>query len=400
LKNFSSLLSKYLAYILIFSVSLTHPFVRVVVKLLFLLNFFELKKLSKIDVVVLTMPIYQLFQSLFYGNFLLFVSIPQGITPVFSYSVRFAKIKLETALKILLFGILILAISIILQGLFGVYNYKNLFFLLKKTQLSIHIVRPWHTFLGHILTAGAFLSVGFFLSILLFIKENKKSYYVAMLLTSAALMFTFDRSYWISTSVTFVFISVLLGFLKRKKEFLIAPILILVLFTIPLITVSPFKERLVSVVDVHSNQSNKYRIAIWKGGIDYFLNAPVREKLLGVSRFCYKEKLKNFIEKEERELGLQKHIFSHLHSDYITVLIWYGVIGLILFVITFGYLIFKNFELFLIYKDYTFIFFICSYITILVSGAFEYNFEDESVKYLIYILFGLNAKFILNKELS
>lgn len=397
MRNIFNSLNKYLSYILIFSIPLTHPFVRLIAKLLFLLNFYKLKDIRKIDKIILLMPFYQLVQSLVYGKLFLFIKIPQGITPVLSYTVRFTEIKIETALKFLLLGTCLLAISTIFQSLFGIGNYKDLFSFLGKGQLTIHIIRPQHTFLGHILTVGAFLSVNVFLSFFFLIKEGGKKYSVSTLLNLIALLLTFDRSYWISTFVTLVLISIFLGCFKKEKKLMLISSLLIVSLILPVTTISFLKDRLSSIINIHSNSSNMYRIAMWRGGINYFLNASIEEKLIGISRFHHKENLKNYIEKEEVKCNLPKHIFSHLHSDFITILIWYGIIGLTLFLFTFGYLIFKNFKLFLTYGDYNFLIFFCSYITILISGIFEYNFEDESVKYLLYILFALNSKLISSK---
>ena len=400
MKNLLKKLSENTAYIFLFLIPVTHPAVRVLAKLIFLIFILELIirriKTVKEDAVALSLPLYQLIQSTFKGKLLLFLKIPQGITPIFSYFIRFLNFSEERGLNVLLYGISILSLSVILQSLSGANDYREL---LEISKLHLTVIRPGHTFLGHPLTAGAFTSVGFFLSTFLYTQSRQKNYLLIALITLTGTLLTFDRSYWVgvvSTSLISGLIYVKVKRVSLKRALLFgAPILLIV---VAAATVPQFKERLTSIVDVKNNGSNRYRLAMWKGGIEFYRGAPLNEKLFGTTRFNYKEEVGPFIEKEEVKFKLPPHVFSHLHNDYITVLVWYGAVGLAIFLIVFGYFVYRNFLLFESTGSEIWLAFFSAYLVLLIGGFFEYNFEDESVKYLIYTLFALNTKFIYSKN--
>ena len=400
MKNLLKRLPEIIVYTFLFLIPVTHPAVRVLVKLIFLIFIIYLIqkriKFLKEDTVALLFPVYQLIQSAFKGKLLLFLKIPQGITPVFSYFIRFLEFSEERGLNTLLYGISILSLSVILQSLSGAEDYREL---LEVSKLHLTVIRPWHTFLGHPLTAGAFTSAGFFLSALLYTQNRQKKHLLIALITLTGTLLTFDRSYWVgvvSTSLISGLIYVKVKQVSFKRALLFgAPIIILITTAV---TVPQIKERLTSIVDVKNNGSNRYRLAMWKGGLEFYRGAPLGEKLFGTTKFNYKKEAGPFIEKEEAKFKLPPHVFSHLHNDYITVLVWYGAVGLAIFLIVFGYFIYKNFLLFKLTGNETWLAFFSAYLVLLIGGFFEYNFEDESVKYLIYSLFALNTKFIYSKS--
>ena len=396
MKDYLKKFPEIVVYLFLFLIPITHPAVRVLAKLIFLIFIlFLLRKKVKFlkeDVVALLFPVYQLIQSALKGKLLLFLKIPQGITPVFSYAIRFFKFSEKKGLKLLLYGISILSLSVVLQSLSGASNYREL---LQIDKLQITVIRPWHTFLGHPLTAGAFTSVGFFLSVFLYTLSRQKRYLLIALITLTGTILTFDRSYWIGVVATSLISGFLYANVKKVplKRTLLFGIPVVLLFTAA-ITVPQIKERLISITDVKNNGSNRYRLAMWKGGLEFYRKAPFEEKLLGTSRFNYKEEVGPFIKREEAAFNLPPHVFSHLHNDYITVLVWYGAVGLTIFLFTFGYFLYKNYLLFKTTGNEIYIALFSAYLVLLIGGLFEYNFEDESVKYLIYSLLALNVKFI------
>ena len=389
-----------LVYLFLFLIPLTHPAVRVLAKLIFLLALLQLLRRSvrvtKEDGVALLFPTYQLLQSAIKQRLLLFLKVPQGITPVLSYFLRFLNFSTERAINSLLYGTTVLALAVTLQSLLGAEDYREL---LKVSKLHLTVVRPWHTFVGHPLTAGALTSVAFFISSNLFLSSRKVKYLVIAFVTLTATVLTFDRSYWVGLAATSLITGTLYIRAKKvsaKRVLLFgAPLVVLVAGTL---TVPQLKERLVSIADVKHNGSNRYRLAMWKGGIEFFYQSSPEEKLLGTTRFDYKKLVGPFVVKAEKELKLPPTVFSHLHNDYITVLVWYGVIGLVLFTFFFGYFLYRNLKLFRLTGDEIWLAFLSAYLVLLIGGLFEYNFEDESVKYLIYSLTAVNVKLIHDRE--
>jgi len=391
-KSYSLLFSELLIYLLFLSIPLSRPLSRITVKLLavsflLLLLFRVLKpRLERVDLIALLMPTYQLFASLIRGEFFSFVRSPNGLTPNLAYLVRFFPVKVERALQLFLLGALLLGLSIILQSILGAPNYKAL---LEGKFHFLKVVRPWKTFVGHPLTAGALISIGFFLSIALYFREKKFYYLFSSFVLLAGLVFTFDRSYWVAVSLILL---VSLLFLKRWKLFLV----IFLALSVSLWSVPQLKKRFLSIFEL-KNSSNRYRVAMWKGALNYYAGAPLDRKLFGTGREGYRKELKEPVYRAEKELRLRKRLYSHLHSDYVTVLIWYGLVGLVVFLFTFFYFLFVNLKAFWETGDFLYYFFAAAYGVILVGGLFEYNFEDEAVKFAIYALFGLNARLLSEK---
>ena len=404
MKSTESWLKKFLEsllYLFLFSIPISHPATRFLVKVLFAATgvLFLRKgiRMIRTDFIVLVLPGYQLIQSTTWGKFLKYINIPQGITPVLSYCIRFLEFPLENAFLALLAGIGILALSVIVQGLMGIPDYQQ-FFHSQTFHPSFHLTRPHHTLVGHPLTAGAFISTGVFISILFFLKSRKNLFLELCFLFLFGLLLTFDRSYWIATFLLLIFFSLVYGIVRKNKKFLIYVVLVITSAITAVATVPAFRERATSILDLQHNGSNRYRLAMWKGGIEYYQQASLKEKVLGTTRFLYKEKVGSFVKKEEKNFRLPPYIFSHLHNNFLTVLIWYGATGLLLFLVTFGYFLCVNLKLFLKVKDEIFLTFLSIYLTLLVAGLFEYNFENEAVKYLIYTLFALNAKAIVSNR--
>lgn len=400
MKDYLKRFPEIVVYLFLFLIPITHPAVRLLAKIIFLIFILSLLqkrvKFLKEDAIALSFPIYQLLQSLLKGKLLTFLEIPQGITPVFSYSIRFLNFSEEKGLKILLYGISISSLGVILQSLLGVNDYREF---LQIDKLHLKIIRPWYTFLGHPLTAGAFTSVGFFLSVFLYILKRENRYLLIGLITLNGTILTFDRSYWVGVVTTSLISGLLYANVKKVplKRTLLFGIPVVLLFTAT-ITVPQIRERIISITDVKTNGSNRYRLAMWKGGLEFYRKAPLKEKLFGTTKFNYKERVGKFIEREEIAFKLPPHIFSHLHNNYITVLVWYGAVGLAIFLPFFLYFLYKNYFLFRTTGSEIYLAFFSAYLVLLIGGFFEYNFEDESVKYLIYSLLALNVKFMSRKN--
>jgi len=388
-RDYSLLFSSFLVYLLFLSIPLSRPLTRITVKLLavtFLLFFlFRLlkPKVERIDLVVLLMPLYQLFVSLVRGEFLEFLRKPSGITSNLAYLVRFFPVRVERALHFFLLGVLLLSLSVVLQSLLGAPSYKALF---EGKVHFLKVLRPWKTFVGHPLTAGALISIGFFLSLSLYFRERKLYYLFSSFLLLGGLVFTFDRSYWVAVFLVLI-ISLLL--LKRWKLFLV----ILLAFSVSIWGVPQLKKRFLSIFDL-KNWSNRYRVAMWEGAFNYYAGAPLDKKLLGTGREGYKKELREPVYRAEKKFGLGAKLYSHLHNNFITVLVWYGFLGLLVYLFTFLYFLFVNLKAFWGTGDYLYYFFAASYGVVLLGGLFEYNFEDGTVKFATYALLGLNAKLL------
>ncbi len=366
---------------------------RISVKLLLVFFLFNLAvakvrlKATREDYLILSFPAYQLFTSLFKGDFLSFLRAPNGLTPSLSYLLRFSGIDPVKGLNLFLLGASLLSLVSSFQSLFWVPDYR----LILEGKFSLHpfsVHRPHHTLLGHPLTAGMVVSAAFLLSVILYLRQRRWIYLLAALLNLFGVIFLFDRTYWVSLlAVSFLVFFVVLRDLRLFISFVLV-------FFLSLGFVPQLKERFVSIFDIKHNGSNRYRIAMWVGALSFYRSAPLKEKLLGVSRKGYREEVKPFVERAERRFSLPPHLFSHLHNNFVTVLVWYGLFGLILYLILFSYFILVNLKAFRATGDYLFLFFFSFYLTLFLGGFFEYNFENEAVKFMLYAISGLNVKLL------
>jgi len=386
---------KLFAYFLLFSIPVSIPLTRLSVKFLFVwfilsLLFLRAKpKIVKKDLIALLFPLYQLSLSAFKGTLTAFFRAPNGLTPVLSYWVRFSEADVVRGLNLFLLGAAFLSIGSCVQSLFSVPDYRLFFSGNFHLHLSVH--RPNHTFVGHPLTAGALVSAAFILSLLLYLRHRRALYLLSALLNLSAVILLFNRTYWVAV-LSFSFV-IFFFILRNLKLFAILTLA----FAVSIFSVPQLKERFVSIFDVKHNGSNRYRIAMWVGALEFFSQAPLSEKLFGVGRDGYRKEVKPFVERAQKRFSLHPHFFSHLHSDYITVLIWYGILGLFIFLFTFFYFMWVNLKAFRGTGDYLYLFFFSFYLLILVGGVFEYNLEDEAVKYMIYAFMGLNVKLLAEK---
>ena len=397
MKNFyeAFINGKLFAYLLLFSIPVSIPLTRLSVKFLFVwfilsLLFLKAKpEILKKDLIALLFPLYQLFLSAFKGALTAFLRAPNGLTPVLSYWVRFSDVDIVRGLNLFLLGAALLSIGSCVQSLFSVPDYRLFFSGNFHLHLSIH--RPGHTFVGHPLTAGALVSAAFILSLMLYLRHRRAPYLLSALLNLSAVVLLFNRTYWVAV----LFLSVVIFFfiLRNLRLFTVLTLA----FAVSLFSVPQLKERFISIFDVKHNGSNRYRIAMWVGALDFFSQAPLSEKLFGVGREGYKKEVKPFIERAQKRFSLPPHLFSHLHNNYITVLIWYGLLGLFIFLFTFFYFMWVNLKAFRGTGDYLYLFFFSFYLLILVGGVFEYNLEDEAVKHMIYAFTGLNVKLLAER---
>ena len=384
------------SYLLLFSISVSIPLTRICVKfflILMLIKFISDKlKPGKYDVLPLIMPIYQTINSIIHKVFFDFLRRPNGLIPVGTLGLRFVNLDLEKSLKFLLLGGLFLALGILAQSFFGVSDYRNFF----KAGINFHLsmVRPWHTFVGRPLTAGAPLSISLFLSLTFYLFTKQIRYLLLSFIFLVAVILTFDRSYWLATISSYFIYILIISLRKFNKNLLITFFSLALITVLFLVSFKTVKDRWLLISNYKRDTSSLYRLAMWKGALNYYANSNLEHKLFGIGNNRYTEKLKLCIIKEEKKLKLPIHIYSHLHSDFITVLVWYGFIGLVIFLITFLTFIFVNLKAFYNEENLLFLFFTVAYTTLLLAGIFEYNFEDEAVKYLIYALFGLNIKLI------
>jgi len=398
----------FLVYLICFFIPLSIPATRIVAKLIFIVILLSLLsgliRLKKEDLTILSFSIYQLIQATLLGVFRKFLSISFGIYSSFSYGVKFFKFSPKIALDIVLLASALLSTTFIFQSFTGI-NLKQLSSIdLSSLKFTFPPQRPWNPILEHPLTVGGVISTGAIIGIFRYIERKTPIYLAGIILNIFALLVSYDRSYWLSFFFS-VLIALTFVFQKQSLKRKLAILCILCILPFSILSVPSFESRFKSIFDTTTNGSNIYRLAMWESGIKFFKEASFTEKLLGTSRVKFKEKIKPFLIKtygefnqsKEVKIKLEPIIFNHLHNNFINILVCYGILGLTVFILLFGFLLKVNFCSYRESGNLQYLMFLTIYINWLLAGLFEYNFGDEAVKFLMFLMIGINIKY---KELN
>ena len=151
-----------------------------------------------------------------------------------------------------------------------------------------------------------------------------------------------------------------------------------------IITTRVIQGRLNSIFDIHS-PNNFVRFALWRAGWEMFKDYPI----FGVGdidlAFLYK-KYKRYFDKE---------IHGHLHNNYINILVIFGLFGFIVVMFLFIKIINANNKIYFRLREIPFassfaLGTIGVFISVIVSGFFEWNFGDHEIMTMLWFILGLN----------
>lgn len=179
---------------------------------------------------------------------------------------------------------------------------------------------------------------------------------------------------------------VITGILKNKY-FLTGLIIIVILFL--LFAPIAYKERVLSIADPE-HPSNKSRIVMWETGIKIFKDNPV----FGIGDIDIKKVYQMYKIPESHGEG------SHMHNNFMQILVNFGIIGLISWLILILYIFFRQVKIFTKTKNDEFLnllslISVTSFIALMVTGLTEYNFGDAEFAAVFW--FALSLAFIAEK---
>lgn len=170
------------------------------------------------------------------------------------------------------------------------------------------------------------------------------------------------------------------GVTKNRKLLLIL-ILISALFLI--FAPMPLKERIISVTDMN-HPSNKSRIVMWETGIKI-----IKDNLIfGIGDIDINEVYKKYKTPEFHGEG------SHMHNNFIQILVNFGIIGLIIWIILIGYLLQKQISIYnelinIEFENTLVLISITSLAAMLISGLTDWNFGDAEYAAVFWFNFSL-----------
>lgn len=247
-------------------------------------------------------------------------------------------------------------------------------------------------FFSHPLHVSGFISIGMIVTLCFILfggYDKKQNYYlsIAFVLNAVALLVSMSRSYYISVAVVIL----VLLYIKNKKFFFFGSALITLLLIIMLSFPNTLNSRIQTLLD-NDFQANKERIYMWKTALRMANDHP----LTGVGAGNWgKEAAAHYFPLIEKETGYKLPSFGHAHNTYLTWLSEAGIPGLGLFLLFWGMVMKRLFDV----KskvprgsfDYVLIVGTIGGLgNLFIAGLFEHNFGTSVILLLISFLIGLS----------
>ncbi len=318
---------------------------------------------------------------------------------------RVKREKIKTVLVILGVSGIISSLAVIFQAFTGIkidhahlYQFEYLYFFSRP-------IRAEGLFSTPLTTAGIITPITLlFLSLSISEKKRLKMFFMFVaFISSIALILNFSRSYWIGG-----FFAVLaMPFLySKRKVFVFLPIIAIVLAFSLYEFVPPVHNRVESIVKYRQNVSAMDRIALWEAGLNLYKHYDLKYKLIGCGSGNLFHFLKPYLVKSVIKIfgdkNIQSHFFSAVHNEYLQVLLKWGIVGLLIWLYLWIYVLYRNF-VFLRRTDNEFYRSIVlgltmGFIAFLIGGFFEHNVGDAEVIILIMFLLGINKNILDSLE--
>ena len=287
--------------------------------------------------------------------------------------------KVEIVFKLWMIIIMIIIIDLYIQFFFGqnILGFKS----------------PWDQRLSGFFNQElkvAHLLIGFFLpAFAFFLEKNKKNIilYICLFLYFIILILTNERANIIRGTIAVILFFIFLPYLKTKLKLIFCSSLLVIFFSI-LLFVEPIKIRFVDEISsmskrIDGNKSFKNYVTYSNYGPHYLSSIEIFKdnKLYGTGLKTFRVSCKNVsIEKfykDNPELS-NKKCNTHPHQYYFEILSELGLLGFVIFISFFFYLIFRLVNNFILSKNLiilsTGIFFILQLMPFLPTGSFFTSF--------------------------
>ena len=214
----------------------------------------------------------------------------------------------------------------------------------------------------------------------------KKSFFIALVISTVALLFNGTRSAW----VTVAFLSILLSFIlvSNKKIYILGFLIFIITGSVIFTTVPNFNNRLKSII-YFSDRSISERFICWNGTIDMISDNPIIGIGIGRYREVYKDKYKP----DDAKLTLH-----HSHNNFLQILAEMGIVGFIPYLIMNIYFIYYGITGWIRKKNIYYLCFLTITLALLIHGMSDYNFAMSAVMKLYWLLTGIFIKMIYLTE--
>ena len=274
---------------------------------------------------------------------------------------------------------LILITSATLAGLFGLYQYWQVFDFNQK--FSIFIItenRPEGTLSTYMTFAGLLMLAGVIaLAKILFQKPTHKWLLGSIGIITLSLLLNLSRQTWFGFLIALIF----LVFFWRKKILLLIPIMLLVIYVASPLSVQQRVESMLSGED----RTFTMRTALWKGGWEIFKDYP----LTGCGFRCV-----DLVNSQYPDPTGYVGRFRGMHNNLIQVAVDTGILGVTAWLgIWFYFFRFLYHKAITLEKNanerWVILGSAAAMLAFLAAGFFETNFYDSEVAMLLYFIMAL-----------
>ena len=248
---------------------------------------------------------------------------------------------------------------------------------------------PWHARLSGFFDQElkvAHLLIGFFLpSFAYFFQKNMKNLYLYffLFLYFSILILTNERANIIRGSFALLIFFMFLPTLKIKSKVIFSSLLILI-FSSMLFFIKPIKDRFITeIAEMQVNNSIKNYVIFSNYGPHYLSSIEIFKKnmLFGTGIKTFRTSCKNVsLEKYygNNDIRSKSGCSTHPHQYYFEILSALGLVGFILFISFFFYLIYRIINSFFSTKNFILLsagtFFVLQLIPLLPTGSFFTSF--------------------------
>ena len=274
---------------------------------------------------------------------------------------------------------LILITSATLAGLFGLYQYWQVFEFIQKYSIFVitenraeGTLSTYMTFAGLLMLAGVIA-----LAKILFQKPTHKWLLGSIGIITLSLLLNLSRQAWFGFLIALIF----LVFFWRKKILLLIPIMLLVIYVASPLSVQQRAKSMLSGED----RTFTMRTALWKGGWKIFKDYP----LTGCGFRCV-----DLVNSQYPDPTGYIARFRGMHNNLIQVAVDTGILGVTAWLgIWFYFFRFLYHKAITLEKNanerWVILGSAAAMLAFLAAGFFETNFYDSEVAMLLYFIMAL-----------
>jgi len=186
-----------------------------------------------------------------------------------------------------------------------------------------------------------------------------------------------SRGAWLTLSIVTTIL--LLIYARKNKKIVVYFLTVLICLGTFFLTSSDYRNRLVSITNVTTNNSNLARFSLWKASWNIVKDHPVVG--IGLGQFGHEYQTKYFLEKRFSH-------YNHCHNNILKIWAETGTIGVIGFLTMCLYILLSNFTAWLKYKNAYSLMIWSGWLSFLIFGMFDVIIDHGAITKIWWFLLG------------